>query len=113
MSLDIYLDSPLCPHCGRKDQHYAANITHNLNTMADALGIYQCVWRPDQNGIKDARQLIEPLKKAIADMRSDPAKYKAFNAPNGWGMYDNFLPWLERLLQACETYPDDEVHVSR
>jgi len=113
MSLDVYLEPKKCPHCGRADEGFSANITHNLAGMADEAGIYGIVWRPEENGITTARQLIEPLRKAIADMKADPARFKKHNAPNRWGLYENFLPWLENYLQACEAMPDAAVRVSR
>lgn len=40
-------------------------------------------------------------------------RFRAYDSPNGWGTYDNFVPWLEKYLAACEEYPDAEVRVSR
>lgn len=113
MSLDISLYGPertepcRCPHCDNEhtrltcDEYFSANITHNLNRMATAAGIYHCVWHPDEHGITKARQLITPLTGAIRTMKADPAVFKVFDAPNGWGTYRDFVPWLERLLAAC------------
>lgn len=121
MSLDVYLSRKAteqqdCPHCGQPyypDNTYHANITHNLGKMADAAGIYGIVWRPEENGITTAGQLIEPLEKAIADMKARPEYYEQFNSPNGWGTYENFVPWLDKYLAACKEYPDAEVEASR
>ena len=44
---------------------FDANITHNLTDMANAAGIYGVVWRPEENGIDCAEQLIAPLTEAI------------------------------------------------
>jgi len=114
VSLDIYLTAPACPICGRSDEVvYDANITHNLCGMAQEAGIYDCTWRPDENGIEHALELIEPLRAGIAAMKEDPDRFRAFDSPNGWGSYENFLPWLERLLEACEQNPSAIVRVSR
>ena len=113
MSLDVTLLCNECPACGRVDEVFEQNITHNLGKMADAAGIHEAVWRPEEIGITHAKQLIEPLKKAIAGMRAEPAKYKKHNSPNGWGLYENFVPWLERYLEACEKYPDAKIKVDR
>lgn len=90
MSLDVSLNRKadeqiVCSECG---QHYFpnysvydANITHNLGEMAEAAGIYGIVWRPEENGITTAEQLIEPLEKAIADMKARPEYYEQFNSP--------------------------------
>lgn len=92
---------------------YDANITHNLTDMAKAAGIYMEVWRPGEAGITKAEQLIEPLTRGIAAMRADPARFKRLDSPNGWGLYQNFLPWLERYLEACQEYPGADVRASR
>jgi hypothetical protein len=92
---------------------FSANITHNLNRMAGETGIYGAVWRPDENGIRTARQLIDHLKGGIERLEADPAWFKRFNPENGWGTYDVFVPWLKDYLAACEKYPDAEVEVSR
>lgn len=121
MSLDVYLyqSKTLTCDCGKVheietgEELYQANITHNLNSMAQFLGIYHHVWRPEEIEIEKASQLIEPLKKAIEYMRENPAKCMEYDASNGWGTYDNFLPWLNRYLQACIDYPDARVVVSR
>jgi hypothetical protein len=92
---------------------FTQNITHNLTVMASEGGIYAVVWRPEESGIKTATDLIEPLTKAIADMTADPERFKKHNAPNGWGTYDQFVPWLQTYLDACKEYPDALVHASR
>ena len=114
MSLDIDLVSDDCEHCGRGgDQLFTANITHNLGKMAAAAGIYDCLWQPEEHGIERAEQLIAPLRAGIGMMVSDPRRYREHDAPNGWGTYEDFLPWLGRLLKACEQHPLAKVRVSR
>lgn len=92
---------------------FESNITHNLGTMAEEAGIYKHVWRPEELGITKAGELIEPLRKGIELMRSDPERFKRFNPENGWGNYDGFLYWLDEYLRACELYSDADVSVSR
>ena len=119
MSLDVYLkrrESEACPHCGRHDDGecvYDAKITHNLGRMAKEAGIYKHLWRPEEIGITKAAQLIEPLRAGLALMRSDPARFKKYNAPNGWGTYRDFVPWVAEYLAACEKYPEAAVSVWR
>jgi hypothetical protein len=113
MSLDVYLRPNKCPHCGRSDEGFSSNITHNLGKMAEEAKIYGIVWRPEENGIKKAKHMIEPLRKAIADMKANPERFKKHNSPNGWGMYEDFVPWLEKYLKACEDDPEAEIEVSR
>ena len=45
---DIYDDAKLAD----------VNITHNLNKMADAVGLYEVLWKPDEIGITTASQMI-------------------------------------------------------
>lgn len=92
---------------------YSANITHNLNTMAGAAGIYEALWRPEEIGITKAEQLIEPLTRGLAMLKADPVKFSAFNSPNGWGLYEHFVPFVKRYLQACREHPTATVRVSR
>lgn len=109
MSLDVYLRTKPCEHCGRSDEGYHANITHNLNKMADAAGIYGIVWHPEENGVTKAADLIDPLEAAIQDMKANPSKYREYDSPNGWGTYKHFVPWLEEYLEACRENPDAKV----
>lgn len=107
MSLDIDLiqDMPCSV--------FEINITHNLASMADEAGLYSLVWRPDENAIIIAEQLIGPLRAAIKDMKENPDKYKKHNPPNGWGSYEGFLAAMEKYLVACEEYPNARIEVSR
>lgn len=104
MSLDFHL-------MGRASI-FDANITHNLTSMAEEAGIYDCLWRPEENGYIRAGQVAEKLREGIELMRDDPDRFREFDSPNGWGTYDSFMPWLERVLRACEENPDSEIEVS-
>lgn len=95
------------------DELFSANVTHNLTDMADEAGIYQHLWRPDELGITKAHQLIEPLAKGVELMQREPDRFKALNPKNGWGSYDNFVPWIQRYISACRDYPDADVSVCR
>jgi hypothetical protein len=107
MSLDVYLIAAQtkCHHCGGTglldDDAYSANITHNLGRMAEAAGIYEYLWRPEDVGATTAKDLIEPLRKGLRRLKAAPEKY------------EHFVPFVERYLDACLTYPDAKVRVSR
>lgn len=124
MSLDVYLTKdpetvPCKCECGHghtktvSEEVYWSNITHNLGGMASEAGIYKHLWRPEEIGITKAGQLIEPLANAIALMQSDPERFKKFDASNGWGIYEQFVPWVENYRAACALNPDANVSVSR
>jgi hypothetical protein len=106
MSLDIDLIET-SPH-----SVFDANITHNLGKMAVEAGIYEALWHPERSGIKKASGLATILAPAIHDMKMRPDLYKQFDAENGWGTYRNFIPWLDRLYDACIEHPDAEISVS-
>ena len=108
MSLDVYLT---CEHCG--SSVYDRNITHNLNKMADEAGIYEAVWRPEEIGATKARDIIERLRGGLASLKGDPARFVPFNAPNGWGLYEHLLNFVEEYLASCEENPDATISVSR
>jgi hypothetical protein len=99
------------PH--KTEELYWANITHNLGRMAEAAGIYQHLWRPEELGIKKAFELIEPLTEGLNKLRGNPEYYKTFNPSNGWGNYDSFVDWVGRYLVACKDNPDGNIEVSR
>lgn len=147
MSLDVSLMTPsTCPHCGHEIgkpvEVFWANITHNLNKMAQAALIYDACWRPellvnpdeaedirelehhgqwsDAEALKAklpnkprASDLIGPLTKGLASLKAWPEHYKQFDSPNGWGLYEHFVPWVEKYLRACEAHPEALVEVSR
>lgn len=46
-------------------------------------------------------------------MEVNPEKYKVYSASNGWGTYEQFLPWLKEHLHAYKDYPDAIISVSR
>lgn len=119
MSLDVNLmdRSKTCVcSCGYAHEPrgvYWANITHNLARMANEAGIYEALWRPEEIEIIKAKQLVEPLTQGLAAMKADPARFEAYNSPNGWGLYKDFVPWIEKYLEACKKYPEAYVNVSR
>ena len=59
------------------------NVTHNLNNMAKAVGLYEVLWRPEEIGITMASQMIPFLEKGIEELTANPEKYKTFNPHNG------------------------------
>tara|TARA_R110000796_G_scaffold177590_1_gene294414 strand:+ start:896 stop:1294 length:399 start_codon:yes stop_codon:yes gene_type:complete len=124
MSLDVSLHDPTATY--DTEELYHANITHNLNLMANNAGIYDALWKPyrllegcsytaDRQEEEDFRQLnidkvsadmITPtIEKGLDDMKKRPEYYKQFDSDNGWGIYDDFIPFIEKYLEALKTYP--------
>lgn len=92
---------------------FDTNITHNLTQMADKAGIYEVLWRPDEHGFNKAEDIILTLEKGLADLKARPDYFKQFDAENGWGKYEHFVPFVEGVLGACKEYPDAQISVSR
>lgn len=124
MSLDVTLTGKavakectcLCGHCHtveEREEFFSANITHNLNTMADEAGIYKHLWRPDEIGITKAYQLIEPLRSGLALLVSDRPRFEKLNPSNEWGSYDGLVAFVRGYLAACVQHPDASVHACR
>ena len=122
MSLDVSLNSVekktvMCYSCmneyEEQEMLYDANITHNLGNMADKAGIYQALWRPEEIGAKYAKDIIDIVEKGLADLKARPEYFEQFNSPNGWGMYEHFVPFVSDYLDALKKYQDAEIGVSR
>jgi hypothetical protein len=92
---------------------YDANITHNLGKMAHEAGIYEALWRPEEIGVTHAHQLIQPLSVGLENLKRDPEHYQYFDSPNGWGVYENLVQFVEGYLEACTQHPDARIEVSR
>ena len=111
MSLDFTILKP-CAQCGHvADKGF--NITHNLTAMAKHAGVYKCLWRPSESGFETAEDIAPLLEKGIKDMEAYPEQYVKYNAKNGWGTYEHFLPWLKMVLMACKEFPKGEIEASR
>lgn len=89
-----------------------SNITHNLTEMADAAGIYKCLWRPEENYYFRAEDIIEPLREGLKKLKADPEYFKKFDSPNGWGTYEHFVPFVEEILNSCILFPDAKIVTS-
>ncbi len=99
--------------CESESELFHANITHNLNTMAGHAGLYELLWRPDENGITTAKELVEPLSKGLVRLLCDPEKFRQYNPENGWGDYDSLVQFVCEYIKACATYPEASVRVWR
>ena len=107
MSLDVYLKN------ASGEALYTANITHNLGRMAGEAGIYKCLWRPEEIGISHAHQIVGPLTAGLILLATEKSRFEAFNASNGWGKWEHFVPFCAEYLQACKDYPDAIVEAWR
>jgi len=78
-----------------------------------SLDVYQARWRPEEIEITKAAQLIEPLGNRLAWLKENEVEARKHDAPNGWGRYESFVPWIERYLEACKAHPEATIEVSR
>lgn len=105
MSLDIWTT---CTCCG--GTVVDMNITHNLGMMWREAGCYEALY--ESEGLL-ASAVIPVIESAIALMKADPDRFRAHDAPNGWGTYDHALPWLESLLEDMKKCLSASIGVSR
>jgi len=117
----------------KQEDVYSANITHNLGKMAGEAGLYEALWRPhrlkegynipeddhqaeykfEEENLVRAYEIIPIIEKGLEDMLARPKHYETFNSPNGWGMYEHFIPFIEQYLEALKEYPESFVDCDR
>jgi len=103
MSLDIYFEEM------QPVDVFQANVTHNLVKMAKEADLYECLWRAEENGLEQAKDLVEPVTKGLAILRADPERFRKFNPENGWGSYDYLVEFCESVLGGCAKHPEARV----
>lgn len=111
MSLDVsYIEYVTCDKCGHQSTQvaweYWKNITHNLGRMALEAGFYNELWRPEENGIKTLGEITKAVERGLYRMKNEPELFKTFSAKNGWGTYEQFIPWLEEFIEDTKEHPN-------
>jgi hypothetical protein len=107
MSLDVTLTAT------RPTEVFTANITHNLNKMAEGAGLYTYLWRPEELGIHTASELIVPLTEGLGRLLRDKDYFITLNPSNRWGDYNGLIRFVTEYLAACVDNPDADISVSR
>ena len=97
------------------DVVWSGNITHNLNRMATAVGLYKTLWYSEKilGPSMYANDLIPFLSLGLMSLNSSPSHYKTFNPRNGWGDYEQLVRFVEDYLEACRKWPDALIRISR
>ena len=90
MSYSVYLKHVKNARYGE----FTANITSNLTSMFIALPSGDI----SEWNNKRAKELIEPIKKSIQALRSNPQAYRKYESPNGWGTVKGTIYFLEKCL---------------
>lgn len=112
-------DVPCQCECGHKHTRkeaktiYMADISSRFVAMAAEAGISKILWEPNKNGINNAGELIKHLRKVIAEMKAEPARFSKYDKTKQCKWYNYFLTWLESYLIACEAHPESNIRVSR
>lgn len=117
MSLDFELEEDIaCPKCNSllgRNVLFSANITHNLATMAEVAGLYEWLWMAQENCVLCAQEIVPFLRAGLRDLKKRPDFFRGFNSANGYGTYDTFVSFVERVLNACVQYPKAHVIVDK
>lgn len=108
--MDVYLQ---CHHCGSEIVGGNHNVTHNLTAIADKVGLYKPLWRPEEVGITKAKDLIPLLITGIQSLNEGATELKKLEPENGWGTLPGFISFCQNLLKDCVDHPEAEVIVCR
>lgn len=92
---------------------YSANITHNLNKMAEEAGCYEVLWRPDELGKHKAWEIVQTLITGLNELLLNPYTYKKFNPENGRRTYEGLVKFIVNYIIACRENPEAVIEVSR
>ena len=114
------------------DMIHHFNITHNLNKMAIASGLYDVMWRPytlidgfdlnfsqreefefEDSHLIRANFISKKLEQGLDELLSNKEEYVIFNPSNGWGNYDNLVNVARTYLHYCKEYPDSYIRIFR
>jgi hypothetical protein len=130
MSLDVIIKD------NEGNTLYEGNVTHNLAVMAKKCGVYEAIWRPymtlntyysslknfscyedelefESSSVIKSWQIIELIEKGLEEIKGNEEYYSKFDSVNGWGTYKDFLPFVEKYLEALKQYPKGIIHTYR
>lgn len=104
MSLDFYI-YPGVHESG--SECISFNITHNLVPMADKAGLYEPLWRPEENYPHPvlASDVYPAIMAGFNNLMINPESYKDLNPGNGWGDYNGLVDFTANVLAALRQYP--------
>jgi len=113
MSLDIMIYEKVEKKCKcgyivefKGDMLHSLNITHNLNEIAKKADIYECLWCIDENNY-NIDFIIESLDLGLYRLKQNPNYFKTFDSKNKWGVYEDFVPFVEKYLNILENNKDN------
>ena len=88
---------------------WEGNITGNLARMASAADLYQSLWGIHSGMV--AGDIVQTLEDGLQRLLASPDVFKQYDAPNGWGTYEDFVGFLEELLEECKRHPEAAIRV--
>lgn len=104
----------LCPHCGGVTGHEPKatlaywNPTYNYGPMFRAA-------TETEHGIHDfdgktVAEVLPIVEAMLARMKASPSKFRALEASNRWGTYDEWIHFFEReVVPAFRSAPPDAI----
>lgn len=60
---------------------------------------------------RQAKELIEPFSKMLADMKRYQPIYEELSPKNGWGNYESAIGYLKKMRDACMLFPEGEYKI--
>lgn len=89
---------------------FSMNITHNLSTMADKAGFYEQLWY--LSGIRTCEDLLPYIEAGLAELKWKPNEYSQYSNKGGWGTYEQFVDWLQKLIDNLKIDPKADLFTS-
>lgn len=124
MGWDASLLDNHCKLCGRGDEVYETNYTHNCNRMmATVLEDHKYTltepwfkwlgkaWWDVLNG-KTGEHGARVLSLLVDSIEADPQRFRPMEPDNGWGSYDSVLEVLKQMRKASRENPSAVWNVS-
>ena len=113
VSLDIWLTQEIdvgSPDGPEKQTFLDKNITHNLTGLWSFVGVYDALYMSDG---QLAGEHAATLAVGVDFLLENEAACRTHDAPNGWGKYDDALPWLREVAEAFRKYPKATIRISK
>jgi len=84
------------------------NMTYNVSTMVkEACGV-TFSWFDGMT----CKQALPILYFCWRNLRRNPSHFRRFEAPNGWGTYEQFMPYMTRFYVMARLHPKGIIRVS-
>ncbi len=82
---------------------FASSLDHESSNIAQAVGIYEAIWHPEEIGATVAKDLITPLQLGLVILKGDTERF--YN-------HRDFTAWVEEYLAACRKHPDAVIQIN-